>query len=69
MIIMSKLALGLDVSGSSGESLEDFLDTSTLLHGDNSELILLIDPHEEGLGIIVEDTTATGPVTVQVESL
>ena len=41
--------------------LKDSLDITSLLHGDNSELIFLIDPDQEGLGSIVEDTTALGP--------
>ena len=53
----------------SGKSLKDTLDISSLLHGDNSELILLIDPDQESLGVIVEDTTTAGPVSVEVASL
>jgi hypothetical protein len=69
MLIVRELADGLDVSGSSAESVEDLEDTSSLLHGDDSELILLIDPDEESLGIVVEDTSAGWPVSVQVASL
>jgi hypothetical protein len=32
-------------------------------------LILFVHPHEESLGIVVEDTTARGPVTVEAASL
>jgi hypothetical protein len=39
------------------------------LHGNNSELIFFIDPHQESLLVIVEDTSAMGPVSVQVASL
>jgi hypothetical protein len=45
------------------------VDVSAWLHGDDSELILLINPHKEGLGIIVEDTSAFGPFTVKTASL
>ena len=69
MLIVRELADGLDVSGSSAESFEDREDTSSWLHGDDSELILLIDPDEESLGIVVEDTSAGWPVSVQVASL
>ena len=55
--------------GGSGESAEDSLDISSVLHRDNSELILLIDPDQESLGVIVEDTTTAGPVSVEVASL
>jgi len=65
--------LGLDgVTDSldtASKTLEDTLDITTLLHGDDSGLILLIDPQEEGLGIIVEDTSALGPVTLHTSYL
>ena len=66
MLIVRELANGFDVSSSSAESVEDLEDTSSLLHGDNSQLILLIDPDEESLGVIVEDTSARWPVSVKV---
>merc|ERR1719435_226419 len=40
---------------------KDSLDISSLLHGDDSCLVLLIDPEKEGLGSIVEDSTALWP--------
>ena len=52
-----------------GETLENTLDITTLLHGDDTELILLIDPDQESLGGIVEDTTALGPVTLHTGNL
>ena len=58
MVVMGELAFGLDVGGSSAESVEDFNDTGSLLHGDDSKLILFVDPDEESLGIVVEDTSA-----------
>ena len=69
MLIVGELADGFDVSGSSAESVEDLKDTSSLLHGDDSELILLIDPDEESLGVVVEDTAARGPVAVETAGL
>ena len=36
----------------------------TLLQGDGSELVLLIDPGEESLLLIVVDTPALGPVSL-----
>ena len=69
MVVVSERADSLDVSSSSAESVEDLKDTSTWLHGNDSELILLIDPDEESLGIVVEDTSAGWPVSVKVASL
>jgi len=53
-----------DSLDASGETTEDSLDIATLLHGDDAELILLVDPDEEGLGIVVVDATALGPVAL-----
>lgn len=69
MFILGELAVLLDLGGGSGESAEDSLDISSVLRRDNSELILLIDPDQESLGVIVEDTTTAGPVSVEVASL
>jgi hypothetical protein len=44
MLIVGEFGLGLDLGGSDGESLEDLLNVGSILHGDDSELILLIDP-------------------------
>jgi len=51
------------------QSSEDALDVTTLLHGDDAELILLIDPDKEGLGVVVEDATALGPVALHTGNL
>merc|ERR1719153_1072931 len=52
---------GLDATGKTGE---DALDVATLLHGDDPHLVLLVHPQQEGLGLVVEDATALGPVTL-----
>lgn len=69
VVIMGELADGLDVSGGAAESVEDRVEVGTVLHGDDTELILFIDPHEEGLGIVVEDTSALGPFAVKTACL
>ena len=46
----------LDGGGGVGESGDDGFDVISLLHRNNSHLILLVDPDEEILGVIVEDT-------------
>merc|ERR1712173_300467 len=63
--LLDRVSDSLDTSC---KSLKDTLDISTLLHGDDSELILFIDPDEEGLGIIVEDTSALGPVSLHTSN-
>jgi len=51
------------------QPLEDTLDVAALLHGDDAELILLVDPDKEGLGSVVEDATAFGPVALHTSDL
>lgn len=55
----------LNVLSSTAEALKHSSDVSTRLHRNNAELILLIDPDKESLGIIVEDSSARWPVSVQ----
>jgi len=69
-VVLARLSLdGISNSlDSTGKTSEDSLDVSSLLHGDDTGLILLIDPHKEGLGVIVEDSTALGPVTLHTSN-
>ena len=69
MTVVSELGSGLNLVSSTAETLEDGTDVGTLLHGDNTELILFINPDEEGLGVIVEDTSALGPVAVETAGI
>merc|ERR1712045_577729 len=68
--VFSRLLLDgvTDSLDTSGQSLKDSLDISSLLHGDNSELILFVDPDQEGLGSIVEDTSALWPVSLHTSN-
>ena len=52
-----------------GQSFEYTSDISTLLHGNDSKLILFIDPDKECFGCVVEDTTALWPVTLHTSYL
>ena len=61
MVILCKLSNFLDGCVSLGESSEDGLDITTRLHGDDSELIFFIDPNQEGLCRIAENTTSIWP--------
>jgi len=58
-----------DSLDTTGKALEDTPDITTLLHGDDPELILLIDPDQEGLLGVVEDTTTFGPVALHTSYL
>merc|ERR1712018_587088 len=53
----------------SGQSFENTLDITSLLHGNDSELILFINPDKECFGFVVEDTTAFWPVTLHTSYL
>ena len=68
MLVVRELADSFDMSSGSAESVEDLEDTSSWLHGNDSKLILLIDPDEESLGVVVEDSSAGWPVSVEVAS-
>jgi hypothetical protein len=65
MTVVGELGNLLDVSCGAGKSVEDGVEVGTWLHRDDTELILLINPDEEGLGIIVEDASALGPLAVE----
>merc|ERR1711981_345666 len=64
--VLSRLLLDglLNSLDTLGEPLKDLLHISSLLHGDDAELILLVDPDEEGLLCVVEDATTLRPVTL-----
>lgn len=61
---MGKFGYSLDVSGSARKTSEYLSNISTLLHRDDTELVLLVDPDQESLCVIVEDTSTIRPVTV-----
>ena len=55
----------LDCGAGGRESGEDGTDVGALLHGDDPELVLFVDPDEEILLSVVEDASALGPVPVK----
>jgi len=69
VLVVGELGNLLDGVSGTGKSVENSVDVSTVLHGDDSELILLIDPDKEGLFVVVEDTSARRPVSVEVAGL
>ena len=66
---MRKFSNIFDSSGGAGKTVENGVNVGTWLHGDDSELIFLIDPDKEGLVVVVEDSSARWPVTVQTASI
>jgi hypothetical protein len=65
VVVLSELSLLLDASDTSGQSLEDLSNIGARLHGDDSELILLVHPHKESLVVVVEDTAGFGPLSLK----
>ena len=66
MVITGELGDFLNGASCSGEAIEHFLDTSSWLHRNNSELIFFVNPNKEGLGIIVEDASTRRPISVEI---
>merc|ERR1719178_227639 len=63
--LLHRVLDSLDTLGKPGE---DLLNVSSLLHGDDAELILLVDPDEESLLLVVEDATTLRPVTLHTSN-
>ena len=70
-VVLAGLSLHglLDSLDAAGQASEDSLDVTALLHGDDAGLVLLVDPEQEGLGVVVEDATTLGPVTLHTSNL
>ena len=66
MVVMRELSHRLEGAARAAQTVEHGFDVGTLLHRDNSELVFLVHPDQEGLGVVVEDAAARGPVAVQV---
>lgn len=67
-LVMSEASYFFNLGSSNGKSAENCANVSTHLHGDDSQLVLFVNPDEEALGSVVEDSSATRPVTVQSAS-
>ena len=66
---MRKFSNFFNVSASSAKSIKNSFQISSILHGNNSQLIFFIDPHQESLVFVVEDTSTVRPVSVEPNSL
>jgi hypothetical protein len=67
--IVSESSDRLNLSGGCSKSRENSSNISTLLHRNNSQLIFFINPNEEGLLVVMEDTSSFRPVPVESTSL
>ena len=68
-LIMWELGDFFNLTGSSCKSGEYSSNVCSLLHGNDSELILFIHPDKEGLIVVMEDTSSFWPVSVASTSL
>lgn len=68
-VIVAEWNTLLDVVDGVGQATENFTQVSSHLHGDDAQVIFLIAPDQEGLGVIVVDSTAAWPVSASVGSL
>lgn len=57
------------MGGSLGQSCENGTNVGSLLHRDDSELVFFVDPNEEGLLVVVEDTSAFWPIPVEIAGI
>jgi hypothetical protein len=64
MLVVGEFSFFFDLVGSGSKSSENLTDVGSLLHGDDSELILFVNPDEESLSIVVEDTSSIRPVSL-----
>jgi len=69
MVIVCEFSDFLDLGRGHGKAFENLANVRAVLHRDNSELIFLIDPHQECLGIVVEDTAGLRPVIFKATRL
>merc|ERR1740131_160488 len=68
-VMVAEWHLSLNLGGACHQAAVYLSQVTSLLHGDDAKVIFLIDPDEEGLGIVVVDTTAVGPVAAGVSGL
>jgi len=64
--LLDRILHSLDTSC---QSVEHLLNVTSLLHGNYSQLILFVDPSQEGLVLVVEDATTLGPVSLHASNL
>jgi hypothetical protein len=68
MVIVLEIHRIFDVPSSGNKALENLEKGGALLHRNDAEMVFLVYPHEEGLVLVVVNTTVLGPVAVQVAS-
>merc|ERR1719391_1988031 len=64
--LLDRILHSLDTSC---QPVEHLFDVASLLHGNDSQLILFVDPGQEGLVLVVEDATTLRPVSLHASYL
>merc|ERR1712106_1140765 len=69
--VISRLSLNRITNSldTTGQAFKYTFNITSHFHGDNSELIFLIDPDQEGLSSVMEDTTTLRPITFHASNL
>lgn len=60
-VVPTKGNLGFDGLDTTNETVENGANIAAFLHGNETQVIFLIDPDKEGLVVVVEDSTSLGP--------
>merc|ERR1719391_1729510 len=63
--LLDRILHSLDTSC---QSVEHLLNVASLLHRNDSQLILFVDPSQEGLVLVVEDATTLWPVSLHASN-
>ena len=66
---MSEASDRFNVSSGTAETLKHLDDVRACLHRDDTKLIFLVHPNKESFCIVMEYTTADGPVAVKTTSI
>ena len=65
VLIVSETSDSLNMSCSFGKAGKHSSDISSILHRNDSKLIFFIDPHKEGLVIVMEDSSSSWPISIE----
>merc|ERR1712058_190289 len=75
MLVQHEVMTGFLLDGilhsldTSCQSVKHLLDISALLHGDDPQLVLFVDPGQESLVLVVENSTTLRPIPLHASNL
>jgi hypothetical protein len=65
VVVAAETEFGVDDAGSLAEALKSIRNQRFIIHGDNTELVFIVHPQEEGLSMVVEVASTIRPFTLQ----